>query len=459
MFSLKHKSNKIIAFICNKDDDEDLKAIYIHPRTVIDTNNLPDGYFMEYKVTDPNYELRLFPEHVSGQTDRIFICGPTGAGKSSWIKSYISYFNELNPKSKHSLLFTKLDEDNFDESLKEVQNKIAMVTLDKTFIEDPINIRDLSDRVITEDGKRLYNNRVVIFDDYQQNSIKVDNEVNRLRNDIGDNGRKLGLYLLVCQSNIPLQTIPFRQFLSNCSAFVYFPLRRPSNLISCLKNYFNIDTPERVYIESKTTSRWVLVTKHDIPFILTSDYCCINDQVYILEKAAEDKAAKKKYVKKSQPATPESIIKPTNGRLSVFFDSNCDTEAIIDQTGTKLKLLEQTGTKLKLCPIVSNEDSLKKNQITTKDITFLNSLPQKTLNEAIMAASKSLNPFEMELPIDSEETPEETPEEATKEETKQEPKQELKQEPKQATKYKRKPKPKPKSIVYDSDTSISDTDL
>jgi hypothetical protein len=452
MFSLKHKSNKIIAFICNKDDDDDMKAIYIHPRTVIDTNNLPDGYFMEYKVTDPNYELRLFPEHVSGQTDRIFICGPTGAGKSSWIKSYISYFNELNPKSKHSLLFTKLDEDNFDESLKEVQNKIAMVTLDKTFIEEPINVRDLSDRVITEDGKRLYNNRVVIFDDYQQNSVKVDNEVNRLRNDIGDNGRKLGLYLLVCQSNIPLQTIPFRQFLSNCSAFVYFPLRRPSNLISCLKNYFNIDTPERVYLESKTTSRWVLVTKHDIPFILTSDYCCINDQVYILEKAAEDKALKKKYVKKSQPVTPDSIIKPTNGRLSVFFDSNCDTEAIIDGTGTKLKL----------CSIVSDESTPKAGTkaatktgtkgISTKDITFLNSLPQKTLNEAIMMAStsldKSLNPFEGPEP-----EPESTKDEP---EPEPEPEPELKLKPEKKNKYARKPKTKP---IYDSDTSISDTDL
>ena len=296
MLSFKHKSDKIIAFLVNRDDPDDMKPIYIHERRQPNYKDIPEGFFMEYKVDDRNtHHLKLFPEHRKDQTDRIYLCGPPGAGKSTVIGDYVQYFNEMNPTSKQSILFTRLDEENFDKSLAKVQNKISMVTIDDSFAKDPIMERDLCDKKLDDDGSRIYTNRLIIFDDYRQGKPKIDDEVNRLRNSISDNGRKFALYEIVAQSDIPLQHISFRNFLSNSTHFVYFPLRRPSNLLNTLKNYFNLDSAERNYVEAATRSRWICVTRQDQPFILADDFVCVNDQVYLLEQISALKDAKKKY--------------------------------------------------------------------------------------------------------------------------------------------------------------------
>lgn len=407
MLSFKHKSDKIIAFLVNRDDPDDMKPVYVHERKTPDWRQIPEDYFMEYKVDDRNqYYFKLFPEHRKNQTDRVFLCGPPGAGKSTVVCDYVEYFNELNPTSKQSILFTRLDEENFDKSLQDVQNKIHMITIDDSFCKDPILERDLADKKLDDNGERIYTNRLIIFDDYRQGKPKIDDEVARLRNSIADIGRKFGLYEIVAQSDIPLQHISFRNFLSNSTHFIYFPLRRPSNLLNTLKNYFNLDAPERSYVEAKTRSRWICVTRQDFPFILCDDFVCMNDQVYILDNVQLQKDAKKKYTKKTQPTLESAVASVTGKGLKPIVKFDKERSIAIDQLD-KLALTALTGQvaeahscladeepddedgPVKPLPGRAFEDGKKHRKVKSinqKDVTFLNSLPQDMLMEAMIRA-------------------------------------------------------------------------
>jgi len=394
MLSFRHKSDKIIAFLVNRDDPDDMKPVYVHERRIPDWRQIPEDYFMEYKVDDRNqYYFKLFPEHRKNQTDRVFLCGPPGAGKSTVVSDYVAYFNELNPTSKQSILFTRLDEENFDKSLQDVQNKIHMITIDDSFCKDPILERDLADKKLDDNGDRIYTNRLIIFDDYRQGKPKIDDEVARLRNSIADIGRKFGLYEIVAQSDIPLQHISFRNFLSNSTHFIYFPLRRPSNLLNTLKNYFNLDAPERSYVEAKTRSRWICVTRQDFPFILCDDFVCMNDQVYILDNVQLQKDAKKKYTKKSQPTLESAVASVTGKGLKPIVKFDKERSIAIDQLDKLALTSRVSGGEAEEVAEQEPDDEdgpVKKHKkvksINQKDVTFLNSLPQDMLMEAMIRA-------------------------------------------------------------------------
>lgn len=360
MFSTKHKSGKVVATICNIDNPDKITPVYIHERT---PGEIPPDYFLDMKLDREEEVFKIFPEHTKYQTDRIVLAAPPGAGKTSLVKEYLSYFNELNPDSRSAILFTKQNDEDFDQILLSVKDKVATINIDDSILKDPITIGDLANRQYEEEGgerKRKYINQLVIFDDYQQGKQKINDEIARIRNDLCDNGRKLQLYVIVAQSDLPVSKQQFRNFLSNTTHFIYFAARKPCNLIQILKNYYGIDTPMRNFIEANTKSRWICIVKNDIPYILSDDYISINDQAHIMDQITAMNAKKKKYEKK-QP-TLESVIVKAKPKLTTQMKVNFDKEHSIS---------------------IDDLDKMKLTEKLVKDMQYLESLDPETLQRAI----------------------------------------------------------------------------
>lgn len=402
MFSTKHKSSKVVATICNIDNPDKITPVYIHERA---SGSIPEDYFLDMKLNREEDVFKIFPEHQESQTDRIILTAPPGAGKTSLVKEYLSYFNELNPNSRKAVLFTKQTDEDFDQILLSERDKVVTIPIDDTILNDPITIGDLANRQY-EDGKRKYINQLVIFDDYQQGKQKINDEISRIRNDLADNGRKLNLYVIVAQSDLPVNKQQFRNFLSNTTHFIYFALRKPCNLTPILKNYYGIDTQMRNFIESSTKSRWICVVKNDIPYILSDDFITINDQTHILDQIAAITAEKKKYQKK-QP-TLESIIVKAKPKLTQQMKVNFDKEHSISIDDLdKMKLTEKLVRDMKYLESL-DEETLQRaaTEVNTKVNTKVNTPKdypgrEDVVEEANKTIRISTNPFEDNTEIES----------------------------------------------------------
>lgn len=122
-------------------------------------------------------EILPFP---SKTREIIYICGPSGSGKSVWASKYIKNYKKAYP-SGHVFIFSRLDSDPcFDENL-------VRVPMDETLLEDPIDIQE-----------DIPANSLVVFDDCD--TLKDENikkACARIMIDILETGRHRNIYCLV----------------------------------------------------------------------------------------------------------------------------------------------------------------------------------------------------------------------------------------------------------------------
>lgn len=116
------------------------------------------------------------------QVDTIFVTGPKGVGKSTWIARYITIFKAMYPDSP-VYLFSSKDEDEVVDCLP-----IQRIPMTEEQLETPYTLEEM-----TKYGEPT----LVVFDDIESYGTKIKKEVGRLRDEVLKNGRSRGIYCIV----------------------------------------------------------------------------------------------------------------------------------------------------------------------------------------------------------------------------------------------------------------------
>ncbi|MEI6529734.1 MAG: hypothetical protein WCN88_05080 [Candidatus Falkowbacteria bacterium] len=286
MFSLKMRNHNPIAYV--KGGYLDKKILYLHDPEVIAPND--DRFFDDIELEDGSFSI--YPETRPDQTDRIMIASAPGSGKSYLVNDYITKFHSIFPDSAKTILFTNHKIEDFDKAYSSNKENITHFEINDEILEPRIELSDICNKEGSD-----YIPQLIVFDDYVGNKNKIEAEIFRLRNLIGANGRKLKLYQIVCQSDLPIKNASFRDYITNITKLIYFPKRKPSNIRNVLKNYF--DVPDEIFADfnRNNNSRWVLYIKQDIPYMLSEFRALIFDIDREESRIREENMARKQTIR------------------------------------------------------------------------------------------------------------------------------------------------------------------
>jgi|SRR5271170_96404 len=181
----------------------------------------------------------------------LFVAGPAGSGKSTYISKYAQEFQKMYPNKK-VFVFSRLNEDEPIDILDPIR-----IQIDDELLEDPINPDELEDSL-------------VIFDDTDTIPDKQLNEaIRKLKNDLLETGRHQNVYVLI-SSHLMTNYKETRTVLNECHSITFFPSAGSSHQITyCLKNYFGLSKDQINKIMS-LPSRWVSIYKNFPQYVLYS---------------------------------------------------------------------------------------------------------------------------------------------------------------------------------------------
>ena len=207
-----------------------------------------------------NDETHFFPAipdfQEDEQVDRVYVCGETGCGKSSFIRDYVIHFLEQYPKAT-CLLFSSKTEDKQLDDIK----KINRVVIDDDIYHNPYTLQEIS-------GKTKPT--LCIFDDIEDfKNKKINNEVARLRDEILRNGRSYGVYSIFVHHN-PTDYKATRNMIFEANKVVIFPKRSGKGTYNYLMEKKLLLSKEYIDLINNLKSGFVCVSKQ-IPKCIISD--------------------------------------------------------------------------------------------------------------------------------------------------------------------------------------------
>lgn len=192
----------------------------------------------------------VYPIPNIDASERMYICGPTGSGKSTQIGKYVQQFKKLFPKAEIYLFSDQKTDDVLD------VHKPIRIALDETLFDNPIQIEEFP------------KGSLIIFDDIDSiGEKKVSQAVSILRDTVLKRGRHQNLYCIVTAHQCTNYK-DTRVILNEVSSITIFPKSGSSNGIKyLLKNYCGLDRKqiEKIF---NLPSRWSLIHKNFPCFIL-----------------------------------------------------------------------------------------------------------------------------------------------------------------------------------------------
>ena len=171
------------------------------------------------------------------QSERVFVAGASGSGKSFWTASYMREYMEMFP-ARRIFLFSTHDGEKAYEPLEH-----HAVALDETFAETPLTLDALSDSLC-------------VFDDCDAlQDRKLSKAVEALNLDLINNGRKYNIHV-VTLSHVLMGYSKTRCQLIEANRVVLYPGGNDYHAKRWMKIYGGIpDKWGRAILEEKT--RWV----------------------------------------------------------------------------------------------------------------------------------------------------------------------------------------------------------
>ena len=204
-------------------------------------------------------EGTLEPLPDFNETQRIYISGSTGCGKSYYIRKWLKQYIKVFPNRKIYLFSDMLQ----DPALDDFKN-LERFVIDESLLKKK-HIRP-----------EKFSNSIVIFDDIDSiQNPKLYKYILSLQNAILKTGRKLGITALVT-NHLMNNGIKTKEIYNECSSIV-FPTRG-SNFYAlnyCLKKYLGLDNKQVKHI-SKLPTRMCTIYKH------WPNYCLYEKGIYLL---------------------------------------------------------------------------------------------------------------------------------------------------------------------------------
>jgi Cdc6-like AAA superfamily ATPase len=220
----------------------------------IDPNITEADYVNTFKKLEigNSSKLQMVP-NTSSERDVYYITGPSGSGKSYFVRLYCEQYKKKF-KNNEIYLFSNLKE---DESLDSIKPK--RVRLDEELYLDPIKVEE-------------FTNSLVIFDDTDcLSDKKVRNAVNSLLDQCLEVGRHYKITVLIT-FHLPSDRQATRKMLNECAYFVYFPQSSSSKIKYVLSNYLDV-TDKQIKYFRKLNSRWICIKKN-WPMCYVSEHSC-----------------------------------------------------------------------------------------------------------------------------------------------------------------------------------------
>jgi len=186
----------------------------------------------------------------TNQTQRIYISGSTGTGKTTFLAQYIINFHKKYPKAK-ILFFSSKTKDDIIDKLKFIER----VKVDEDIVENPFTLAEM-----TAGGKKPI---LCCFDDIEDfQTKKINKEIERLLNEILRNGRSFGIYCIYTHHQ-PNDYKATRNLIFEASHCVIYPKR-------CAKNTYDYFLEKKLNINKKN---------RDLINTLKSNFVCIKKDI------------------------------------------------------------------------------------------------------------------------------------------------------------------------------------
>jgi hypothetical protein len=249
---------KMIDFLneATRPNDEDYEDMY----------DLAMEKFTQKSMTEfktPDGYLTPIPRIEKGekQRDCIYICAPSGGGKSTFCRMYLENFKQVFPK-RPIYVFSRVKHDTV---LDEMNPKPKRIMINDELVDEPLESTD-------------FNKCCVVFDDIdtiQEKKQKV--AVEKLRDDMLQIGRHNEIYLL-CTSHQLMNYKSSRTLLNESTAVVFFPKSGSQYHIQrYLKVYAGCNKKQIEKIIA-LPSRWIMHNKTYPNYILYESGCYLMNE-------------------------------------------------------------------------------------------------------------------------------------------------------------------------------------
>lgn len=241
--------------------DDDFKVTKYKNHTVKDKFKLAkalrkrqeplDEYLIEqYNTMNIKLQQRLKKEFnlTSGvmvpipdvKSERIFIAGKSGSGKSCLTAMYAREYSEMFPKRK-IYIFTKHDKESAYSKIPHIE-----ITCDNEMVEEPIDVK-------------LFSDSLVIFDDCDHiQDKKISQNIRRFNNDLITTGRKYNIHTITLQHQL-MDYKETRNLLNEANKVVFFNSASNYHITRYLKVYVGME-PQTIKKVIGLKSRWTMIS-------------------------------------------------------------------------------------------------------------------------------------------------------------------------------------------------------
>ena len=215
--------------------NRELSRHYDHALKILDKNKNKEIILKEGQLTtmfDTSLERQVF-----------MVSGMSGSGKSTYTASLCRTYKKQFPDNSIILFSNKPSDPVFDRL-----DYVQRIVINEDLLEDPITLNEME-------------NSLIVFDDVEYSSNKeIDNELNRIRDLILQQGRSYhcSFVYITHQANNYKQT---RTILNECNSITIFPsMTTRYSLNYLLVKYFGFDKNQITKI-CRLPSRWVTIYK------------------------------------------------------------------------------------------------------------------------------------------------------------------------------------------------------